>query len=807
MKVCKVIPLDHVQMDTTRILWTERGDKVLLGQLKDIPAETTLGIQFSEETDDKVGENICNSFKGEYFNKIAAGFSVPEGRTQKISVEEFYAFIGAEQSVQAVFSLPMLRCDAMGGPKYRVIIAKAGETLNNQEGTPITFSKKSLVGAAPLFEGCSVRAFRHAWNFENFTHMQDTEGTTWTEEMLNVLKGTDEQCIVGALNNVVWSEEDNGLIADMTVSLASDMGRVMHNLLFKANELLGSLDKFMGLSMVVSLLMNKKSEVTQITSVDGVDVVSVPAAGGHFQKVLMSIRVPVTPKKEEFPMKNKLIAMIKKFSPEMAGLEDKTEEDLFAILEGFDLKQVATQMSPATSAVTPTDPAANAILKDLSDAISGLRNQFQATQEENAKKAMFAFAEAKIQASDLPDLSKKKLLSILPNMASFEATMVEKLIVDEKTYVDSLHTAEGFKGFGVDVEEGEGRKERLTGALDVAFGLKEANKPKYGSISIQEYYKQMTGDISMTQKYNKRFAAVTSTEFANVLGNTLYRRLLQVFAEAPYDESQLISTVKSTKDFRSIDATNVGGFGTLPTVAEDNPYLPIDHPTDWKSTYSILKKGGLLSITWETILNDDLGLVQRLITNFARAARRTHAAYVFNLMTSNPTMYDSIALFEAGTHVNLGSAALAYASLVASYNAMIIQKEPGSLFRMGLTPYNLFVPAELYQTAVGLNQSQVQSSALQYAFAYQMFGENNERIHNVPFMTDATDWYVTANKAYCELIEMSYLNGVTVPEMFTQAGATDESVFNADRINYKMRFVFGGIPVEWRGFYGAVVSG
>lgn len=804
-KICKVISLEKVNSASTRILFTERGDKILLGQLEGVPAETTIGIQFSEETSDTVGEKICQTFNGEYFNKVAAGFSVPDDRMKKISVEEFYGMIGSESPQHNKLTFMVKKCFALDGPKYRVVIVQAGVTLNDIMGNPITFSSQVLKGAVPLFNGMKVRAFRNAWNPENFTHLEDA-ATTWPEEVLAYLRETDSESIVGVLNNAQWSDEENGLIADMTVDLANSMGRLINNLLFKANEVLGAIDKFMGLSMVVSLLMNKKGEVTDISSVDGVDVVSVPAAGGHFSKVLMSVRVP-KPLMEEFKMnKAQMIELLLKFSPSMTGLQEKSEAELMGLIN--ELKPAPV---PAALSVTPANP--NPVLaglektvQDMASALTGVKDQFTKMQDDNSKKALFMVAENKINSSNLPTLSKQKLLKILPTLVSFSAEVIDGLISDENTYITSLNKTEGFTGFGAHFEQGDTSKEKLEGALDVAFGVKGSDRAKYGSIGLQEFYRQATGDIHMTQKYNKRFAAVTSTEFSNVLGNTLYRRLLQVFAEAPYDENVLVSTRRPQKDFRTVDASNIGGFATLPTVAEDNPYLPINHPTDWKTSYAILKKGGLLGITWETILNDDLGLVNRLITNFARAARRTHAAYVFNLMLANPTMYDSIALFEAGTHTNLGSAAYAYSTLLAAYKAMIKQAEPGSAFRMGITPYHLFVPAEVYDTAISINQSEVQDVNLQYAFAYHMFGANNERIWNVPFMTDVNNWYVCCNPAFCETIEMSYLNGVTVPEMFAQSGATEDTVFTADRINYKMRFVFGGAVVEWRGFYGAVVA-
>ena len=74
------------------------------------------------------------------------------------------------------------------------------------------------------------------------------------------------------------------------------------------------------------------------------------------------------------------------------------------------------------------------------------------------------------------------------------------------------------------------------------------------------------------------------------------------------------------------------------------------------------------------------------------------------------------------------------------------------------------------------------------------------------------DWSVIRNREDVPIVEMSYLNGQETPEFIPAWGPTItgnsgmESIFNADKLGYKIRHEYGGALADYRGGYKSIVS-
>jgi hypothetical protein len=85
--------------------------------------------------------------------------------------------------------------------------------------------------------------------------------------------------------------------------------------------------------------------------------------------------------------------------------------------------------------------------------------------------------------------------------------------------------------------------------------------------------------------------------------------------------------------------------------------------SDAKESYKIAKYGNMFTITWETVVNDDLDAISRIPAMQGAACRRLQNQTVYGVLTSNPTMSDTGALFNAtaqttaGGHANLDTGA------------------------------------------------------------------------------------------------------------------------------------------------------
>ena len=149
-------------------------------------------------------------------------------------------------------------------------------------------------------------------------------------------------------------------------------------------------------------------------------------------------------------------------------------------------------------------------------------------------------------------------------------------------------------------------------------------------------------------------------------------------------------------DFRTQERPRLGGYGNLPAVAQGDPYTALTSPSDEKATYAVTKRGGTEDLTLEMIRNDDVGAIRRLPTELALAAANTLYEFVFDFIRTNPTIYDTKALFHAD-HGNLGTTALDATSFAAARLAMIQQVRAGSGKRLNIGPATVLVPFELQE--------------------------------------------------------------------------------------------------------------
>jgi hypothetical protein len=74
------------------------------------------------------------------------------------------------------------------------------------------------------------------------------------------------------------------------------------------------------------------------------------------------------------------------------------------------------------------------------------------------------------------------------------------------------------------------------------------------------------------------------------------------------------------------------------------------------------------------------------------------------------------------------------------------------------------------------------------------------------YWTDANDWALSADKNDIPSIEIGFLDGNEEPELFVQDNPTNGSMFASDKLTYKIRHIYGGTPVDFRGLYKGVVA-
>ena len=341
---------------------------------------------------------------------------------------------------------------------------------------------------------------------------------------------------------------------------------------------------------------------------------------------------------------------------------------------------------------------------------------------------------------------------------------------------------------------------QITGSQEEYISQRLAHELLY---EANQYVPSEYRDGSLTE-------SISSGTFAQLLGDSITRKMLKEYNFPQYNSWRSISEVVPVNDFRTQRRMRMGGYGNLPTVAEGAPYQDLTSPTDEEATYAPAKYGGLETITFETITNDDVGVVRRIPTKLGRAASRTlyQAVWVDTIVGNVNCTYDSTALYDAG-HSNTGTAALAEAGLLAVENAMRNQTaydETAGVLGAGNTPKIIAIPNELRVTAFKLVQSPVAVVSNEDGTTPNMF-QGAYQVIVIDDWTDATDWYAFADPMNTPVLEVGFLGGREEPELFVQDQPSVGSQFTADKVTYKIRHIWGIGIMDHRGTYRQVVAG
>src|SRR3546814_1529490 len=113
--------------------------------------------------------------------------------------------------------------------------------------------------------------------------------------------------------------------------------------------------------------------------------------------------------------------------------------------------------------------------------------------------------------------------------------------------------------------------------------------------------------------------------------------------------------MSTAPDFREIARVQLSGLTALQQVKEGGEYKDMGFG-DRSEKYSLSKYGGIIAVTWETIVNDELGAFNRIPVMIANEAAGLEGDIVYGALTANAALSDTVALFHA-THNNLATGA------------------------------------------------------------------------------------------------------------------------------------------------------
>ena len=421
-----------------------------------------------------------------------------------------------------------------------------------------------------------------------------------------------------------------------------------------------------------------------------------------------------------------------------------------------------------------------------------------------------ALLSVKLAQTQIPASFKELLLNRFKGKL-YDPADLDKAISETETAYARFMQDHTIKNLGV-IQQALAPLDRLQLALERLMGLpipdSVTDVPRLSG--FREFYLLCTGDYEMTGAVHPErvsLANITTSSMTSMVKNALNKLLLAGFEMRPFWWKPIVWE----EDFNTIqDVTwiTAGGFADLPTVAEGAEYTELANLTDIEETSSFLKKGAYSAITLEAIDRDDIALIKALPRKLGLAANRTLSSAISAIFTANsgvgPTLgQDSTALFHSN-HANLGSTALSTTSWDACVQAMFKQTEPASGKRLGLRPAYLIVPIELEYTARQILESAEftggTTTVLTVNPRYRSAG-----VVVVPEFTDANDWAACANPQDAPGICVGYRNG-RAPELFIAQDPLTGSMFTADTMRIKVRFLYTVGIGEYRALYKANVA-
>lgn len=742
-------------------------------------------------------------------------YSLLEGKVtfgdQAVEVERVWVETRNEQSETDDVFESMLRLDQKAdseGTAWDVTICEPGFTKNGWY-----LPEDSMREAADMFEGVDVNLYEFG---DLATHVPEPlfdiksllakSKVGWIDQVRYVA-GEGLKGVLHFLDSAKWLGKN--LVSGMQA------GRPAYGLSYDCN-VRAKKDTVDGRSVF---------RLLKFLNADSVDIVTRPAAGGKFNRAVAS----QAHQRRTIMDKQALWSMIEELRPDLlAGkaFDALSDEDVTALAR--------MAMTP-----NPEDPSADPSAQDPPAADPDPTEDIKLWRCEMA-------LERSLKKADLSDKWEQKIRDRFDGKV-FETEDLERAIADYQDMaaeMDRGQAQEGDNGVpasGV-LQVGMGTIEKAQMGVDRMFGLTQEDmnefcrmerldhRPFFGDMrnvqdyetfnevpafnSLREMYSFFTGDHEVSGRFMPKNLPsdmrnkmdITSATFSYVLGNTLGRRLVKDYKATDFGEDLLISIRKPVNDFRQQEAVLVGYFGDLDTVdPEAADYTEIAGVTDEESTYTIAQKGNLLTITRKTIINDDISMIQRLVGRLGRAARRTHAKYVWNFFINNSTCSDGTAWFTGG-HGNLTASALAHATAQTAYLALAKMSEKDSGERIGLLDDPDVKPTLVYPPDLFATGEQIVSEEFYYS--------SNDLTDKVPnplvgkiqgkmisLFTDADDWGLLLPASVIDMVEMGYLNGRQEPEMFLADSPQSEQVFVADKVRHKIRHEYAGAVIDYRSGY------
>jgi len=368
---------------------------------------------------------------------------------------------------------------------------------------------------------------------------------------------------------------------------------------------------------------------------------------------------------------------------------------------------------------------------------------------------------------------------------------------------------------------------------DGFLAISEIKKPENYELKLKETIDLLSNAKGWPQHRHEFMLreALTTSDFPYLFGDVLDRQVLAAYKAVDPVWRNFVRMGTVPRIYPQVGGYRfaiAGGDQYLQEVPEKGEYLASER-TEARYAMYVKKYGRQFDISWEAMINDDIGALKDTPERFARAAVRTEhrlvsSTYCLDAVADSTHalgfLYDS----TVGDVINLGGLPLTIANLEATCQAMAAFVDANGEPIMNRAKYLVVGPGLEFtarQILTSANKQWLDTAAgavipMPTANVISQYGLQLVVDPYLPIFipNDVLSWFLFADPKDIAAMECDYLTGHERPEICMKASdkvsigggelGPMTGDFATDNIFYRVRDVFGCNKLEWRATYGQI---
>jgi len=360
--------------------------------------------------------------------------------------------------------------------------------------------------------------------------------------------------------------------------------------------------------------------------------------------------------------------------------------------------------------------------------------------------------------------------------------------------------------------------------------LSEVRKPEDWNARLKETVDLLSNAKGYPQHRREYLLreALTTSDFPYLFGDVLDIQVLAAYKAVDPVWKQFVKMGTVPRIYPQIGGYRfaiTGGDQYLAEVAEKGEYLASERSETRYPVY-VKKYGRQFDISWEALINDDLGALKDTPERFARAAVRTEHRLVSSVYVGDVVAGTGLYTAAQG---NRGALALTIANLQDTVEAMAAFLDVNGEPIMNRPKYLVVGPGLEFTarqiltstTKMWLEQADATGGAVRPFPMTNVIAQYGLQLVIDPYIpiyapAAVLSWFLFADPKDIAAMECDHLAGHERPEICMKA-SNKVSIgggeigpmtgdFETDNIFYRVRDVFGCNRLDWRATYGQLTN-